>query len=121
MNKIVTLPLPNSKLSPNSRTHWRAKSKLVKEHRRNASLYASHQLELQRFKIKGYKLRFHWRDRRRHDRDNAAASCKSYLDGLADFLQQDDSEWEFYGVEFGEPDKARPRVEIILTVLDGHK
>lgn len=62
-----------------------------------------------------YKLKFYWPNRIRRDRDNASACCKAYLDGLSDFLDQDDSGFAFNGVEF-DMDKDRPRVEIILTV-----
>lgn len=110
----LTLPLPDARLSANARVHWRQKSKLVREHRQLANVLASHQFQLQRPKVKGYKLRFVWPDKRRRDKDNASSRCKSYLDGVADYLRQDDSEWEFYGVEFADPDK--PRVEFEFTV-----
>tara|TARA_R110000744_G_scaffold90984_5_gene176590 strand:- start:472 stop:747 length:276 start_codon:yes stop_codon:yes gene_type:complete len=64
-------------------------------------------------KIKSYRLDFYWGSNRRRDKDNASASCKAYLDGVADALMQDDSEWDFNGVRF-EIDKGNPRLEIVF-------
>jgi DNA-binding FadR family transcriptional regulator len=50
------------------------------------------------------------------DKDNAAAMCKAYLDGIADAVQQDDSDWEFDGVRF-DIDRDNPRLEIVFTEL----
>jgi hypothetical protein len=38
-----------------------------------------------------YSLTFHFAEERNRDRDNAAASCKAYQDGIADALRIDDS------------------------------
>ena len=69
-------------------------------------------------KIISYRLFFFWKDKRRHDRDNASASCKAYLDGVSDAIGQDDSEWEFDGVRFG-IDRDNPRVEIHAEIKTG--
>jgi len=108
--KTLILPLPNKGLSPNARLHWAQVAKLKKHARNVATVYASHQW-FYKFRAKSYKLVFYWPDKRRRDRDNAAAKCKAYLDGIADFLDQDDSEWDFNGVVF-ELDREKPRLEI---------
>ena len=43
---------------------------------------------------------------------------KAYEDGIADYLGQDDSEWNFTGVEFGDVDKEDPRVEFHFTTIE---
>jgi crossover junction endodeoxyribonuclease RusA len=116
MTKTITLPLPSPKLSPNARIHWAQRSKLVKAARMTARLIAQAQGISEATPIRSYRLRFVWRDKRRHDRDNASASCKAYLDGIADATGQDDSEWMFNGVEFGDPDKLNPRLEVIVEL-----
>ena len=109
----ITLPLPSSKLSPNARLHWAAKSKIVKQHRLTAhSICAINGIGFKKpVRFKSYILHFFWKDKRKHDRDNATAQVKSYLDGIADAIKQDDSEWNFDGVRF-DVDKTNPRLEI---------
>ena len=75
------------------------------------------QTGLDTFKIKSYRLRFVFKDKRRRDRDNAAACCKNYLDGIADATKQNDADFEFNGVIFSAPDKANPRLEIELEIV----
>ena len=67
-------------------------------------------------KFAGYRLDFFWPNKRRRDKDNAAAMCKAYLDGVADCTGQDDSEWDFDGVRFA-IDRDNPRLEIVFTEL----
>jgi len=112
--KTITLPLPSRNLSPNSRAHWTKLAEHKKSARRMAALETFNQVGVCRFK--GYRLDFYWPSNRRRDRDNAAAMCKAYLDGVADCSSQDDSEWEFDGVRF-EIDKENPRLEIVFTEL----
>ena len=105
----ITLPIPDAKLSPNARVHWAQLAKVKSAHRLIARCIASDLANGE--KLKRYRLHFFWPDRRRRDRDNASAMCKSYLDGVADAFRQDDSEWLFDGVRF-EIDKNNPRVEV---------
>ena len=112
MNKTITLPLPSRNLSPNGRLNWRIVAGFKKQARRLAALEAFDQLE--DFALKGYRLDFYWPTKRRRDKDNAAAMCKAYLDGVADCTGQDDSEWDFDGVRFA-IDRDNPRLEIVFT------
>ena len=109
----ITLPLPSAKLSPNARLHWASKSKVTKQHRTLAhTICAMNSLGFGKpVRFKSYQLHFFWKDKRRHDRDNATSQCKAYLDGIADAIGQDDSQWNFDGVRFG-IDKTNPRLEI---------
>lgn len=111
---VITLPIPSSKLAANSRCHWAVKAKETKAHRKIAHVYTSHQMKFSKPRIKGYKLVFYWPDNRRRDKRNAAERCKAYEDGIADWLCQDDSEWDFNGVQFAPVDKKKPRVEFHL-------
>jgi len=112
MNKTITLPLPSRNLSPNGRLNWRIVAGFKKQARRLAALEAFDQLE--DLALKGYRLDFYWPTKRRRDKDNAAAMCKAYLDGVADCTGQDDSEWDFDGVRFA-IDRDNPRLEIVFT------
>lgn len=111
MKAKITLPLPSRDLSPNARVHWTASAKKKKSARRLAGFQAFSQVGI--IAIKSYRLDFYWAAKRRRDKDNAAAMCKAYLDGVADCMRQDDSEWEFDGVRF-DIDKENPRLEIII-------
>ena len=114
--KVITLPLPAKELSPNARVHWAKKSPITKKHRSNASARTMYCLT-KGDQIASYMLYFFWKDKRRHDRDNASASCKAYLDGIADAIGQDDSTFEFDGVRFA-IDKDNPRVEVRVILKD---
>ena len=108
--KIIKLPIPSAELAANARIHWAQKAKLTKEHRRTARLLAFND-HPQKFRASSYRLVFYWPDNRRRDRDNSVGRCKAYLDGISDWLGQDDSEWNFDGVRF-EVDRVNPRLEI---------
>ncbi len=107
----ITLPLPSRNLSPNARVHWTVSSRHKKIARRLSMIQTFAQVG--QFKIKSYRLDFYWPNKRRRDKDNACASCKSYLDGVADCMEQDDSEWDFDGVRF-HVDVLSPRLEIVI-------
>lgn len=65
----------------------------------------------------GYSLAFLFRDARRRDDDNAAASCKAYRDGIADALRRDDSSLPLLAPPSMMVDGADPRLEITLHLL----
>jgi len=114
MTKTIKLPLPSRNLSPNARVHWSKLAEFKKSARRLAALETWNQVSSCQFK--SYRLDFFWPTKRRRDKDNAAAMCKAYLDGVADCSSQDDSEWDFDGVRF-EIDRDNPRLEIVFTEL----
>lgn len=113
----ITLPLPDKVLSPNARCHWAVKSKAVSKYR-NAAIWIclteakGHRLQWSQAK---YTARFYFPTSRRRDADNAIASLKSALDGVADagLVINDSGLWperpEFH------TDKKNPRVEITFT------
>ena len=93
--RVVVLPWPSPKLSPNAREgHWAV--------RRRASTAARHEafvITRLVFKAKpGWEaakldIEFCPPDRRRRDRDNLIASLKAATDGIADALGIDDSKF----------------------------
>ena len=107
----IILPLPDRKLSPNARIHWRKAAPLIKAHRVTGNLMAL-KMRMKGVRIKSYTLHFFWPDKRRRDRDNAVGNkgTKAFLDGIADTTGQNDSEWNFDGVRF-ELDRENPRLE----------
>lgn len=115
----ITLPLPDKALSPNARVHWAKKAKLTKSYRLCAAFAMIAQIQkgkaLKPWKKASYIARFYFKDSRRRDADNAIASLKSALDGVADagLVVNDSVLWperpEFH------TDKDNPRVEITFT------
>ena len=90
----VALSRPGRVLSPNSRSHWSAKQRAVREARGRARLLM---LKARRDAEELCLLPEGWRPVRYDvtwfywggtgpDADNALASCKAYLDGCADAL-----------------------------------
>ena len=112
---IVELHLPAKELSPNARVHW-SKSSRAKKAYRHAAYILALDSGVRGLKFESYRLEFTFKDNRRRDRDNATASMKSALDGIADAVKQDDSEWEFDGVRFTEPNKENPCVKVIFKI-----
>jgi hypothetical protein len=111
----ITLPLPHKRLSPNARSHWRAKAAQTKVHRQRARLLTLEALNGQPAPtFSGYRLAFFLPDARNRDDDNLAASCKAYRDGIADALRVDDSTLALAAQPTMNLDRANPRVEITL-------
>lgn len=118
MNSItIVLPLPDKCLSPNARVHWAKKARVVKSYRQSAhvaTLKATECRVMDWQKAK-YTARFYFPNNRRRDADNAIASIKSALDGVADadLVVNDSGLWpespQFH------VDKENPRLEITFT------
>ena len=114
----ITLALPSSKLSPNSRGHWTIKSRAVKLARQQARLKTLALLAGAKAPaFAGYALAFFWPDKRHRDDDNALASCKAYRDGVADALGIDDRTLRLIQVPVMHHDKNNPRLEFTLCPL----
>lgn len=103
---IVSLPFPSAKLNPNRSkgVHWAATSALRKKARNDAA-WATKGAMLQRLMEKlppldlgpgtvPLTITFIQPDRRHRDRDNLLAACKPSLDGVADALEINDSQFE---------------------------
>lgn len=104
---IIALPWPSRTLSPNARKHWRSRSAAVKCARR-AGFYAT---KAARIAIAAgdvpvtLAMTFHPPDNRARDLDNAFASCKALIDGIADALGVDDRAFR-YRLAWGAPERG---------------
>ena len=105
--KIITLPWPPSELSPNKRQHW-AKLAGAKKIYRAACATQARLQGLDRMAANGVhlKLTFYPPTRRSFDLDNLLARMKSGLDGLADVLGVDDSQWTLEISKSSEPTRG---------------
>ena len=114
----ITLPLPDKRLSPNGRIHWRERSKKVRIARLMAAYLATGDLnQLPSVPtFTGYSLAFFYPDARKRDDDNTEGSfgIKAYRDGIADALKMDDHGLKKMAVSTFAIDRDRPRVEITL-------
>lgn len=94
----VTLPFPPAELSPNSKNgrHWGGTQAAKAKYRNDCWVLA---LQAARGFVAPagdipLRVTFVQPDKRRRDRDNLLAACKSGLDGLAAALKVDDSRFE---------------------------
>ena len=99
----VILPWPDRRLSPNARTHFREKARLVRLDRQ-----AAYALTLANLPTEGatallqgsgpvtLSITFHPPDRRARDLDNMLSASKALLDGVADALRVDDCRFELH-------------------------
>lgn len=115
----ITLPWPPRELSPNARLHWAIKRQVTKAWRKLAA-YQTLAAGVRKgdpdipANIKAVFV-FHPPDRRRRDLDNMLASCKPIIDGIADTLGRDDSNWQI-AMRKDEPVKGGAvRIEIEAT------
>lgn len=93
----LRLPWPPRELSPNARTHWRAKAPISKRYKaaclalaRAAGMVAPSVPENAPKRCYSLFLDFYPPDRRARDDDNIIASFKAGRDGLAQALGVDD-------------------------------
>ena len=89
---VITLPLPDRKLSPNARVHWATKARAVKFAKERA-FYAAKAAGVggQSWPAATMKATFFFKLSRNRDRDNLAAMLKSVIDGIvaAGLLEND--------------------------------
>ena len=89
---MITLPWPPRALSPNGRVHWADKHRATKAARHDA-FYAA---KAARVAVAAgdvpviLDIALHPPTKNLPDTDNALASCKAYLDGIADALKVND-------------------------------
>lgn len=116
MTITITIPLPPKECSPNARCHYHAKARAVRDYRTRAKLETLSELdgEKPRFAKAQTEISWYTKTNTRPDADNALASLKAALDGVADagFLSSDRG-LSHAPIWFG-VDKAKPRV--LLTI-----
>lgn len=80
---IMEFPLPDRRLSPNARTHWRALSRLRKHTRRMVCDYImACGYGNKRWGQAEASIVLYYQTARRRDIDNAVASLKAHFDGM---------------------------------------
>lgn len=117
----IVLPWPDKRLSPNARIHWRAKAPVKVKARADATLatYAALDCGVRdvRQRMAGDEpipmtITFYPPDNRRRDRDNAQASLKHAMDGIADALGVDDYRFRPHYV-FADAEKPG-KIEVVI-------
>jgi crossover junction endodeoxyribonuclease RusA len=92
------IPWPDRKLSPNARVHWSAKQKIGKAYKEYCYVLARQAMIAAKTYDYGEKvsldIKFYPKDRRRRDLDNCVASIKYALDGIAQAISIDDSNFK---------------------------
>jgi crossover junction endodeoxyribonuclease RusA len=115
MTWAFTLPWPSSTLSPNARTHWRAKAPVTKSARHTAWALAreagAHKMPPDT--LLTVAMTFHKPDRRRRDGDNLISATKAARDGIADAFGVDDSR---FTLAFAFAPDVRPGGAVAVTV-----
>jgi crossover junction endodeoxyribonuclease RusA len=99
------IPWPHPDLSPNARVHRMAVSGVRKSYRSHCGwLAVKAHADAGRPQLGAVtvSLAFHAPDKRRRDLDNALASIKAGLDGIADAIGVDDHKWGL-AIKFGDP------------------
>lgn len=111
---MIVLPFPPASLSGHAKGHWRAKSGPTAKAREWARLAT---LEVRPVVPAAGDIRIHLHfvpPDRRGDRTNFANRAKPAIDGIAQALRVNDARF-LPSYSFGEPDKARPRIEVTLS------
>ena len=117
----LILPFPPIELNPNKRLHWSKKAKAASVMRLAGKVVSKKYAGVFSKKdILQLHMMFFPPTRRRLDLDNAMASCKSIIDGVADGLLINDSQIKRITVERADRDVAG-RVEAIIEIYgDGN-
>lgn len=135
--RTATFTLPDIPLTPNrtGRMHWsrlRGERGLTGEWRMRARMAMAAARTYgtwdgQPFRCSQVTVRFFYRDRRRRDPDNAAASLKALIDGMRPIPGEPvtgyvfpDDDWSHVrrlSMEYGGVDPKRPRIEILVEEL----
>ena len=111
-NKII-LPWFSKDVSPNARVHWAKAHKAKQQHRELAKIYTRNaNIDLQGRDKVHLSFTFYPPSRRRTDVDNCLAGCKAYIDGIADALDIDDSNFSMQ-IKMGE-DQYNGTIEVCI-------
>lgn len=111
----LVLPWPNSRLSPNSRTHWRRLAEVKQAAKREAWALAVNSKLTAPAGRPTVSMMFYPPDRRRRDLDNCIASMKPALDGIAQAMGVDDSTFR---LQAEMADEVRPGGQVVVRVSD---
>ena len=124
----VVLPWPPPDLSPNARLHWSKAAKVKRRYRKTCwgetalALSRARKANVRMWCAPDQRLRvelqFFPPNRRSRDIDNLVASMKAGIDGIADALGIDDSNFELGEPKFGACG-AGSCVKVRLVALEG--
>lgn len=91
----IELPWPDKRLHPNARVHRMRKAAAAKKARLEAA-WLTREAKMPKLASEALHVTvtFHPPDKRRRDADGMLASIKSHLDGIADQIGIDDSQWD---------------------------
>jgi crossover junction endodeoxyribonuclease RusA len=112
----IVLAWPDSRLSPNARVHWSAKSRAAKS-AKSAAFYLARSAGVVSTGTDdsgavNLEIAFFPPDNRGRDMDNAIASLKSALDGIAQAMGVNDNSFR---LSFAWQRPAKPgRVEVVI-------
>jgi crossover junction endodeoxyribonuclease RusA len=114
---VVTLPIPRVPLRPNGQHgHWRTAYGAKKAAKSAAKIETLKVLNGRRAPLAhGYHLECFFA-KAAWDDDNAHASCKAYLDGIAEAMGVDDKLFRFKAINKSGYQK-NPRIEIHMVKL----
>lgn len=114
MEITITLPIPQSNLSPNNRTHWRGKIGTKNTQKTTAySMALKHKGKYKTGNIEA-DITFHAATNHPYDLDNKLAALKSAIDGIALGMGFNDTAINPIIIRRGPPDKGNPRTVVIL-------
>lgn len=118
MTYSITMPLPNSMLSPNARCHWAVKAKHKKSQRLLACALMRAEIgpDFPAWKEATVQIEVTKKTRVKFDSDNFLSSCKAVFDGVQDSgLIEDDCGLTHLPLIKNEPDKNNPHMKITFT------
>ena len=114
----IRLPWPPKELSPNARVHWAKKAGVSQKYRQDARWLTLCEMAGNCYPdLTRLRLTFCPPDKRRRDLDNMLASIKNGIDGIADALGVDDSNFTLT-LERGEPTKGG---EVVAVITEGEQ
>jgi crossover junction endodeoxyribonuclease RusA len=102
--RMIELPFPPSKLSPNGRHHWAVRARAFKTYKTQCAMLLS-QFRRELSGRNSFELRFIPPDRHRRDIDNMLAASKAAIDALSEICGVDDSQFQLT-ISRGEPRKG---------------
>lgn len=119
----IELPLPPKALSPNTKCHWAAKAKAVKQARGDAKLATisaaiDSKQDWSPLAKATMQATFYKRTAHVSDDDNLNASLKSIRDGIADSGIVSDDKFITMLPPVQKLDKANPRLVVVITEVE---
>lgn len=116
MTNTIVLPWPPKACSPNSRVHHMKLAKAKAMYKEMCFLMAKEQKLQALVGSLVISIDFYPPTKRRHDADSALASCKAGIDGIAQAVGIDDSNFRAYRLSM----KEQVGGYVVVTILGIH-